>query len=83
MPPRDEAESKPSEPQGKVDFSPPEGWKPSGTSGTAEVKWVLKDGLVCLTEFDGHELPGYEDEAKEAKERNMHPEDELDNLETE
>lgn len=45
----------------KVEFKPPAGAKLEGDSGEAEVSWERKpNGMVCLTEFAGAPMPGYE-----------------------
>lgn len=47
----------------KVEFSPPEGMKEprEGEEMTARCKYTYKDGMICLTEFAGHKMPGYEE----------------------
>lgn len=47
----------------KVEFPPPEGMREpkEGEEMAARCKYTYKDGNICLTEFAGHKMPGYEE----------------------
>lgn len=63
----DEASNQSSQPNeqesSKVEFAPPEGMKEpkEGEEMAARCKYTYKDGMICLTEFAGHKMPGYEE----------------------
>lgn len=63
-----EPETEPQSP-GKVEFHPPEGWEPppDAKRGEATVEWEMRGDTICLLSFDGHPLPGYQEETEEGE----------------
>lgn len=72
----DEASNQSSQPNeqesSKVEFAPPEGMKEpkEGEEMAARCKYTYKDGMICLTEFAGHKMPGYEETEGEGQSGN-------------
>lgn len=63
----------------KVEFSPPEGMKEpkEGEEMAARCKYTYKDGMICLTEFAGHKMPGYEEAEGSGESESGNSDDEI------